>query len=70
MQVEMACTGRKWCDFVSFDPRMPVDMQLFIKRVNRDADHIAEIEKEVSVFLAELTAKIARLEQMYVRLAA
>lgn len=70
MQSQMACTGRQWCDYVSFDPRMPVDMQLFIKRITRDDTHIAEIEKEVSAFIIELAAKIHRLEQAYGRLAA
>ena len=43
MQWQMACTGRQWVDFVSFDPRMPADMQLFIKRVVRDDKAIAAV---------------------------
>jgi putative phage-type endonuclease len=65
MQWQMACTGRKWCDFVSFDPRLPVDMQLFIQRVNRDDTAIAEMETEVRKFLAELSAKIEALNAKY-----
>lgn len=65
MQVQMACTGRKWCDFVSFDPRLPVDMQLHIQRVHSDAQAIAEIEKEVSGFLNELSERVARLNEKY-----
>ena len=70
MQVQMACTGRAWCDFVSFDPRMPVDMQLHIQRFPRDAVRIAEIVSEVTGFLAELKAKIATLETRYGKQAA
>ncbi len=70
MQVQLACTGRAWCDFVSYDPRLPVDMQLWVKRVHRDAGKIAEIETEVTQFLAELTAKIAKLQAMYAEKAA
>jgi putative phage-type endonuclease len=33
MTWQMACTGRTWCDYVSFDPRMPPSMQLFVKRI-------------------------------------
>jgi putative phage-type endonuclease len=54
MQTQMACTGRKWCDFVSFDPRMPERSQLFICRVERDQTMIDEIEAEVMKFLIEV----------------
>jgi putative phage-type endonuclease len=54
MQTQMACTGKKWCDFVSFDPRMPERSQLFICRVERDQKIIDEIETEVMQFLIEV----------------
>jgi putative phage-type endonuclease len=63
MQWQMACTGRKWCDFVSYDPRMPEKMQLFTKRVDRDDVAIAELEREVVNFLNELEAKIVQLKE-------
>lgn len=65
MQSQMACTGRAWCDFVSFDPRMPADMQIWTLRVHRDDAAIAEIEKEVSAFLAELADKEHTLRSRY-----
>lgn len=61
MQWQMACTGRAWVDFVSFDPRMPEDMQLFIKRVPRDEKLIAEYETEVIKFLAEVQETVDKL---------
>lgn len=64
MQWQMACTGRAWCDFVSFDPRMPEDMQLFIKRVPRDNALIAEYEAEVVKFLAEVQETVDKLIQI------
>lgn len=67
---QMACTGRVWCDYVSFDPRLPQSMQLFVKRFHRDNDRIAAMEREVSAFLDELAAKVATLRQMYERDAA
>ena len=63
MQWQMACTGRQWCDFVSFDPRMPEGMQIWIKRVDRDNVLIAELEKEVISFLSELEKKIVQLKE-------
>lgn len=64
MQWQMACTGRKWCDFVSFDPRLPVELQIKIQRVNRDDAYIAMLETEVKEFLAELDDKLKQLEAL------
>lgn len=61
MQFQMACTGRQWCDFVSFDPRMPEDLRMFVQRVHRDDERIAELESLVVAFLAELDDKVAQL---------
>lgn len=65
MQWQMACTERLWCDWVSFDPRLPEDMRLFVKRVARDDKRIAELEAEVIAFLAEVSDTVARLEKLY-----
>lgn len=51
---QMACTGRKWCDFVSFDDRLPEELQLFVVRVPLDNDAMIEMIREVSKFLKEL----------------
>ena len=61
MQWQMACTGRQWCDFVSFDPRLPEDMQLFVKRVERDDSYIAELETEIKQFLSEVETTVQKL---------
>jgi putative phage-type endonuclease len=67
MQWQMACTGRQWCDFVSYDPRMPEAMRLFIKRVPRDDAMISELEREVSAFLDEVTNRVADLTARYAK---
>ena len=64
MQWQMACTGRKWCDFVSYDSRMPEHLRLFVKRVERDEKHITELEKEVLKFLTELDEKVNQLKEI------
>lgn len=66
MQFQMACTGRAWCDFVSFDPRLPGDLQMFIKRVPRDDAMVAEIEDAVRLFIMETEAKLRKLETLRV----
>ena len=63
MQWQMACTGKKWCDFVSYDPRFPDHLQLMIVRVNRDDHLIAELETEVRLFLSEVTEMVGRIMQ-------
>ena len=62
---QLACTGRQWCDFVSYDPRMPEHMRLFVKRVARMDDDIKVLESEVLSFLAEIEATIADLKAKY-----
>ncbi len=64
MQWQMAVAGRSWCDFVSYDPRLPLPMRLFIRRIARDDRMIAELEREVRGFLAEIDAVIAKLESL------
>jgi putative phage-type endonuclease len=62
MQWQMYCTGRKWCDFVSYDSRMPEHLKLFIKRVERDEKQLSEIKAEVEKFLSELNETVQKLE--------
>lgn len=64
IQWQMACADRQWTDFVSFDPRMPADLSLFVKRVERDDKRIGELERMVEEFLTELDGKLAQLEAM------
>jgi putative phage-type endonuclease len=64
MQWGLACSGREWCDFASFDPRMPTHLQLFTQRVQRDAERIKELEEMVVEFLGELDAKVAALNAL------
>ena len=59
---QMACTERAWCDFVSFDPRLPEDLQLLIVRFERDDKRIAEIETEVRLFLSDVDETIEKLK--------
>ena len=66
MQWQMLCCQRKWCDFVSFDNRLPENLQLFIQEVEFDPEYCAMLEKEVSQFLAELDSKVAKLKEKYV----
>jgi len=58
---QLACyPERKWCDFVSFDARMPEGRKLFVKRLERDDKWIATAEAEVEKFLAEVDEMVAR----------
>ena len=64
MQWQMACTGRLWCDFVSYDPRLPEHLRMFVKRVDRDNDYIKTLEAEVTLFVSELEEKLSKLEEI------
>jgi putative phage-type endonuclease len=65
MLFQMACTGRAYCDFVSYDPRLPETMRLFVQRVPRDDGAIAEIERETIKFLAEVEETVTQLRNRY-----
>lgn len=65
IQWQLACTGRTWCDFVSFDPRLPESMRLHVERVKREDIVIAALEKDVTAFLNELRDTVHRLKAKY-----
>ena len=66
MTWQMVCTGRKWCDFVSYDPRLPENLQLFIERIELDEDYAKKLQNEVVMFLVEVNEKIEKLRKINV----
>ena len=66
MNWQMACTGRAWVDFASFDPRMPEGLRLFVVRVERDEKQIAAYEQDAMDFLKEMAWMIQRVESGHV----
>lgn len=65
MAWQMACTGRAWCDFCSYDPRLPAEMQMHVTRVKRDDEIIDNLEREVTAFLAEIDDTVQALRTRY-----
>lgn len=64
MAWQMACTNRKWCDFVSFDNRVPEGLQYFEIRYERDDIFIATLENEITEFLKEVDARYNQLNEL------
>ena len=64
MTWQMACTERKWCDFVSYDPRLPVEHNLCIIRFERDDEAIKKMEESVREFLGAMKDKLDQLHSM------
>ena len=62
IQGQMWLTGRQWCDFVSFDPRMPADLQLYVQRIPRNPEFIASLEREIITFLGEVDDIVRKLQ--------
>lgn len=54
-------TGAQWVDFVSYDPRYPEPMRLFIKRLERNEDTLTAYELAVSLLLSEVEKEVAAL---------
>jgi predicted phage-related endonuclease len=60
----MWVTGRKWCDFVSYDPRLPEDLSLVIIRVERDEIRIKNLEENIKNFLNEVDTELLRVLEL------
>lgn len=61
---QMECTGRKWCDFVSYDPRFPAELQLSVKRVEFDEVEALQTREKVVSFVEEMEKLLAQIEQI------
>jgi putative phage-type endonuclease len=64
IQFQLRCSGRKWCDFVSYHPMFPKHLQLFVKRVEADKVYQAELDKEIELFLVEVQTIIDKLGEI------
>ena len=62
MCIRDSCTGAQWCDFFSYDSRMPEGSRHFLKRMMRDNNFIEEMEKEVKTFLDEVAEEVRLME--------
>lgn len=65
MHAQMLCTGRRWCDFVSFDNRLPDNLAYFVTRIHQNNALAVEIEKEVTLFLLELETKLVEINELH-----
>ena len=64
MAWQCACTERAWVDFVSFDPRMPENLRLFVIRYEPSMEFIRELEREVVQFIEEVASTVERLRKI------
>lgn len=64
MHWQMFCTDRKWCDFLSYDPRLPESLDYWLRRVERDDDLMSEILNEVQIFLKDLDEMVCKLREL------
>jgi putative phage-type endonuclease len=64
VQGQMWITGRQWCDFVSYDPRMPVELQLHVQRIQRDPSFIADLEARITSFLQQVGTQVEALRRL------
>lgn len=61
VQGQLWVTGRKWCDFVSFDPRIDVDASYIQTRIYRDDEYIKALEGKVNQFVLDMKEMINKL---------
>jgi len=58
MSAQLACTKRAWCDFASYDDRLPDDLKIKIVRYTPPPSEIEILEAGIKKFLAELEDRI------------
>jgi len=63
MLAEIACTGRKWALFASYDPRLPPAQQLFLQKFEPTKDQIEECEQQARDFLTELEGMFRQITE-------
>lgn len=61
VQFNLWVTERRWCDFISYDPRVPAHLRLYVARVERDEKFIATMAEAVVKFLEELEGNVESL---------
>jgi putative phage-type endonuclease len=64
MLLQLACTGRDWCDFVSYDPRLPDGYRLFVVRFEPSAAELQTTEAAAVEFLQDVAETIKRLRDI------
>ena len=64
IQFQLLVTGRKWCDFVSYNPMFPENLQVFVRRVFANKEYQQELEDEVKQFLKEVDDVISKLKEI------
>lgn len=64
MTLQLACTGRDWCDFVSYDPRLDSKNNLVIIRFAPTPADIAEVENSITEFIGEMIAMLKRIKEI------
>lgn len=64
VQFQLSATGRKWCDFISYNPNFEPRLQLMVVRVERDDEYIEMLEFEILKFLAEVELMINQLKEI------
>lgn len=61
IQMQLWVSGRLWCDFLSFDPRLDVDASYLIQRVERNEEYIKEMEEKTNLFIDKMLETLNKL---------
>jgi predicted phage-related endonuclease len=61
VQGQLMVTGRQWCDFVSYDPRINAKAGYMQIRVERDEEYIGELLTGINTFIGELGELLKKL---------
>lgn len=65
VQGNMWVTDTHWCDFISFDPRMPEPYKMIVHKILKDEKYWYTLEGEVYKFLEEFEAKLKSIKELF-----
>lgn len=54
MAAQILCTRRRWVEFVAYDPRLPPQFRLFVRRFEPTPQYLAQVEQAAVDFLRDL----------------
>ena len=61
IQMQLWVSGREWCDFLSFDPRIDCDASYLLERVYRDEGFIADMALKTISFVENMLEQLNKL---------
>jgi len=61
----MLVSGAKWCDFISFDPRVDAEYMMFVYRLHRNEEEIENMKAKIEIAVNYINEVKSKLPKYY-----